>query len=71
MIKTKDRIPPIVETEDYIRVPIYAGHDTFDVATLPKAATEEEIFLMIQEVIKDATDEWVYVPLKRMRLVNE
>lgn len=70
MIKPKDRIPPIVETKDYIRVPIYAGHDTFDVATLPKAATEEEIFLMIQEVIKDATDEWVYVPLKRMRMLS-
>lgn len=71
MIKTKDRIPLTVEAEDYIRVPMLTKGEYFEPAFIPRGVDEVDVFKIVQEALKNSTNEWIYVPLARMRMLNE
>ena len=68
-MKKKEDIPHVRETKRTIRVPVHIGNGKFDTASLPKILPEKGLFKMVQEYIENSYGyEWVYVPIKRIRL---
>ena len=68
-MKEKEDIPHVRETRRTIRVPVHIGNRKFDTVSLPKIVPEDGLFNMVQEYIENSyVPEWVYVPIKRIRL---
>ncbi len=68
-MKEKEDIPHVRETKRTVRVPVHIGNGKFDTASLPKILPEKGLFEMVQEYLESSYGyEWVYVPVKRIRL---
>jgi len=68
-MKEKEDIPHVRETKRTVRVPVHIGNGRFDTISLPKILPEKGLFQMIDEYIQGSYGpEWVYVPVKRIRL---
>jgi hypothetical protein len=71
-MKEKEDIPHVRETKRTIRVPVHIGNGRFDTVSLPKILPESGLFRLVQEYISNSyTPEWVYVPIKRIKLSFE
>jgi len=67
----ESRIPPVVESDDVVAVPMYIGNEKFDVAFLPKGTLEVDLFAIVEEALKGVKGEWIYLPLERLRRSKE
>ena len=71
-MKEKEDIPHVRETRRTVRVPVHIGGGRFDTVSLPKILPEKGLFKMVQEYVENSYSyEWVYVPVKRIRLSLE
>ena len=50
---------------------MYIGNEKFDVAFLPKEASEVDLFAIVEEALKGVKGEWIYLPLERLRRNKE
>ena len=67
----ESRIPPVVESDDVVTVPMYIGNEKFDVAFLPKETLEVDLFAIVEEALKGIKGKWIYLPLERLRRSKE
>ena len=68
-MKEKEDIPYVRETRRTVRVPVHIGNGRFDTVSLPKILPENGLFQMVQEYVENSYSyEWVYIPVKRIRL---
>jgi len=67
----ESRIPPVVESNDVVAVPMYIGNEKFNVAFLPKETSEVDLFAIVEEALKEIKGKWIYLPLERLRRSKE